>query len=212
MLINLNPPQPFIFVANTKTASTSIEELLGKYCHINISRCGAPGLKHMSYQQIVSSFHFIFKNNKFSIDRFYKFGVFRDPIDWAISWFNYRSREKLLNSQRSKNKNNYVGNISFDEFVSQIDQIDVLECQRKKFVDENDKNAMDFMIRYEHLNQDLAHVIKTLGLPVELKLPHKNKSQNVRIVKEDLSSTTIAKLKDYYAQDYAFLEQIGNLY
>ncbi len=212
MLIKFNPPQPFIFVANTKTASTSIEELLGKYCHINMNRGVTPGFKHMSYRNISRSFNFIFKNPQFSIDRFYKFGVFRDPVDWAISWFNYRSREKLVNSQESYKQNHYVGDISFDEFVSQIDSLPALECQRRKFIDKNNNNAMDFIIRYEHLNQDFAHVLKVLGLPEELELPHENQSTNVRIVKEDLSSTILTKLKNYYAQDYEFLEQIQNMY
>ncbi|MGB3405208.1 MAG: sulfotransferase family 2 domain-containing protein [Microcoleaceae cyanobacterium] len=212
MLINLSAknPKPFIFIANTKTASTSIEDMLGKYCHIKISRCGSAGLKHMSYSGVKKNFKFIFRNNKFSIDRFYKFGVFRDPVDWTISWFNYRSREELSESKKTDKSKKYTGDISFDKFVDEVVQGKVITCQSKKFVDENSKNAMDFIIRYEYLEEDLANVIEMLNFPDELKLPHQNKSDNIRIEKKDLSTKTVAKLKNYFEDDYKFLDLLNN--
>ena len=46
MLISQN--KKFIFIANTKAASTSIESMLSKYS--NISLLYPPNIKHMSYK------------------------------------------------------------------------------------------------------------------------------------------------------------------
>ncbi|MEL7505516.1 MAG: hypothetical protein AAFN18_23960, partial [Cyanobacteria bacterium J06554_6] len=67
----------------------------------------------MSIEKIYERFGFIFKN--FPFESFLKFAVIRDPLEWVISWYNFRSRPSLKRSQ-SQNKSAYAGNLSFNEF------------------------------------------------------------------------------------------------
>ena len=86
MLIGLK--YKFIFVANSKTASTSIESVLEKYA--DISEKIDPKKKHQTCTQILTNY----KTELDAVggaDSFFKFGVMREPIDWLYSWYRYRS-------------------------------------------------------------------------------------------------------------------------
>ena len=195
----------FIFVSNTKTASTSIELLLKHHSQIVIT--APPYLKHMNYRDIIHMFDKLFQKPEYNVNKFYKFGVFREPVDWIISWFNYRSRQRIANPKH-RGHSTYLGNISFEEYVDSIDK-DWLKPQKYKFINEKGENAMDFLIDYDRLEQDLAFIWKKLEIEVDdWKLPHKNKSKKNRVKKENLTSNILSKIKDYCAEDYDFIEKV----
>ena len=210
MLISLSENhKKFIFIANTKAASTSIENMLLKYSHINIIR--PPTLKHMSYSMLAKKFNFLFySSNKFKLENFYKFGVYRDPLDWTISWFNYRSRPAISDPKDPLYKN-YLGNTTFENFVNFLDREEFIKPQKYKFIDKHSNNAMDFLIDYSDLEQELKYVVQALGIEdLEVKLPYANKSSNIRIKKEDVKEATIEKIKDFFHEDYTFFENVKN--
>lgn len=205
MLINTHKSkrkQRFIFLSNTKTASTSIESILRKHCNITLDR--PPSVKHMSYRKICKNFNFLFSKPGFEIDTFYKFGVIREPIDWVISWFNYRSRQEIADPQHKQHKN-YLGNTNFEEYIDLLDK-GLLAPQSNLFLDKNGKDAMNFIIRYENLEEDFNYVMKQIGLKEELTIPHKNKSNNVRIRREDISQKNLKKIQSIFYKDYQFIE------
>lgn len=203
MLINTH--KKFIFVSNTKTASTSIEVLLRDYSQIAIT--DPPALKHMPYKKIVDLFYKLFKESQYDINDFYAFGVFREPVDWVISWFNYRSRKGIANP-KNRDHSTYLGNISFEDYVDSLHH-DWLQPQKNRFVNHKGENAMNFLIEYDRLEQDFNFVWKQLGITDQTwSLPHRNKSENIRIKREEVSYPIEKKIKDYFAEDYEFLEEV----
>src|SRR6476469_3594766 len=91
MLIKYSGKNKFIFVANTKCASTSIEHSkIAEISEIKLTY-GLPRIgRHMSIDDISEKFNFLFEEYK--LNEFFKFGVIRDPLDWVVSWFNFNSR------------------------------------------------------------------------------------------------------------------------
>lgn len=112
MLISFN--KRFLFVANTKTASTTIEKLLRRYCAIAITRT-AYG-KHLAYSKIVKHFAFIFRKSGVPADAYFRFGVVREPLDWMVSWCNYRSRGDLAESGST----NSCQGMSFEKYAEEV--------------------------------------------------------------------------------------------
>ena len=141
-----------------------------------------------------------------SIDSFYKFGVIREPVDWLVSWFNYRSREQLADPQH-RNHKNYTGNLDFDGFIEMITRENRIKPQSNLFLDHKGNNAMDFIIKYENLHDDFNFVSKKLGL--DLELPHKNRSTEKRMNSEKVLSSTMDKIRKFYAIDYELIESIS---
>ena len=210
MLIKINTiknQKRFIFISNAKCASTSVEAVLEKHSHIVIK--DPPYLKHMSYLEMVDNFDFLFSKEGFEPNTFYKFAIIREPIDWVISWFNYRSREELKNPAH-KDRGTYLGNITFDEYIEHIDK-DWITNQSYRFVDRQGKNVMDFMIRYENLEKDFQYVMSQIGIEEKIIIPHKNKSSNIRITKKDVSKETKEKIKVFFHKDYEFLEELSTV-
>lgn len=208
MLIRINTiktQKRFIFISNAKCASTSIEAVLEKYSHIVIK--DPPYLKHMSYLEMVDNFDFLFSKSGFEPNTFYKFAIIREPIDWIVSWFNYRSREELKNSAH-KDRGTYLGNVTFDDYINRIEE-DWVKNQSDRFIDRQGKNAMDFMIRYENLEKDFQYVMNQIGIDETIIIPHKNKSHNVRITSKNISEKSINKIKVYFKQDYDFIKNLS---
>lgn len=84
----LSVKRRFLFVSNTKTASTSIEAALRDFCEIE--RTGSPQRKHIEYRQILKEYRFLFSRKRFAPETFFRFAVMRDPVDWFYSWYRYR--------------------------------------------------------------------------------------------------------------------------
>ncbi|ERT04031.1 sulfotransferase family protein [Lyngbya aestuarii BL J] len=212
MLISVK--KKFIFIANTKAASTTVEFLLKDYAQIDLSDAH-PGLKHMSYQNVIKNFDFFFKalsqrpKSPSCIQDFYKFGVFRDPVDWILSWFNFRSRKTIANPEHP-NHSNYLGNIKFESFIDSLDQYKITP-QSIYFIDKKGRNAMDFIIRYEDFSNQLSYVIDRLGIDlVDAEIPRKNISQNKRILPHQVSKQARKKIENFLQQDYDFMDSLKN--
>ncbi|NES71262.1 MAG: hypothetical protein F6K24_41665, partial [Okeania sp. SIO2D1] len=79
MLIKYSGNNKFIFIANRKCASSSIEEsAIAKIADIRIKR--SPLGKHLSMKEIYDRFNWIFEHQEFSLDKFFKWGIIRDPV------------------------------------------------------------------------------------------------------------------------------------
>lgn len=89
---------------------------------------------------------------------YYKFTFERNPWDKQISWYFYKTKSKKHRP-------------SFDSFMG----------DKKKALVENyslymtsGEIAVDFLGRYENLNEDLAHVMKEIGVENSEPLPQLN--------------------------------------
>ena len=106
MLISLK--HQFVFFSNPKCATTSIESALRAHCEICIS--GTKYGKHLTPSQF-SDWEKILKD-RHNCGKLKKICTARHPIEKIVSWYTYRSRDKLklINPQR------YLGGTPFEDF------------------------------------------------------------------------------------------------
>jgi chondroitin 4-sulfotransferase 11 len=158
----------FVFVATTKTGSTSIENHLKFYqsTKYKITHLNDSYNKHCSLKIIYGKFPFI--------ENYFKFAMVRNPFDWVVSWYFYRKSRQ--------NKNN-TKNISFKKWLIDenssaynikgiglsLSQYDIINC--------NADIKIDFIGRYENIQKDFNVICDKIGIPQQ-QLPHKNKTKH----------------------------------
>jgi hypothetical protein len=164
----------FIFIHIPKTGGSSIEWYISSYIKPDFPIFGYDEAnklhrQHATLEQLKNIY-------KIKIDDYFKFTVCRNPYERAVSgyfWFleagllkdsttfkDYllirNGCEKLnhLNSRRGRG----------DHFYTQL-----------KYIEIEEKNKIDFVIRFEKLQQDFDIVCTKIGLPHQ-KLPHIKKT------------------------------------
>jgi len=186
----INHKYKFIFIKTRKTAGTSIEIALSQFCgatdiitpiekideatrfesgfcapqnyNLPLLSYGYPewkrlirSRKRMRFSNHVSA-NFIKRHAGEDIWRtYFKFCFERNPFDKAISRYYWSTR------QRSPRP-------SMDDF---LDEVNVRALSNWGIYTLNDHVAVDFVGRYETLNEDLSRIVKKLGLPSEMDLP-----------------------------------------
>ncbi len=162
----------FIYTKTAKTAGTSVESYFEKYCmpegewefahhrdqHVcNEGIIGARGpdaagqewFNHMPASDI---------RNKISSeiwDSYFKFCVIRNPFDMLVSWFYFQVHKGWIEMTST-------GDV-VNEFQTRMGQgIPVLG--RDKYMIDG-KICVDFLIRYEGLENGVQHVCQRLGVP-----------------------------------------------
>jgi hypothetical protein len=90
----------FIFFANPKCASTTFEADWRRHSDLAITgtKCG----KHFSPLQASKRLAFVFERIGRPPEAFFRFGIIRDPIDRAISWYNYSQRNLSVLPSKEK--------------------------------------------------------------------------------------------------------------
>lgn len=100
--------------------------------------------------------------------RYFKFAVVRNPWDRLVSMYSAQKREKRTGTASFKEwiecswKCNYGGNSKQDQF--------------HQMTTDNKEICMDFLLRFESLQEDFKYVCDKIG--VDLTLPHINKSDH----------------------------------
>lgn len=185
----------FIFIKTMKTAGTSTEIALSRFCEDKDiiteitdddekirQDCGYPGpqnyyvpysryslrdWKHMLFERTKCCFY----NHIPAIDirrwigkkvwdSYYKFCFDRNPWDKAISLYYF-----------------FIGinnfEMSFQEFMERRHEFPILKNQFSNFsiYTIDGKSAVDYLGRYESLQDDLDKIARTVGLPERLELP-----------------------------------------
>lgn len=206
MLMKYFGDHKFIFVANTKTASSSIEAShLADIAEVRFTH-NTMG-KHLPIGRIADRFDFVF--DEFGLDEFFKFGVIREPVDWVVSWFNYRSRPELGDPSH-RNHHNYVGDIGFAEFWETNHHRDFLAPQSHMFVSPDDPAIkVNYLIRFRHLADDLATVCTTLDRK-PVKLPYRNRSWMGRISASDVDAALAEEIRDRFRADVELIESLAS--
>jgi hypothetical protein len=159
----------FIFIKSLKTAGTSIEAALSNYCSgddvvVPINDLGqhvdAPTIKAREPAEVWNNY--------------FKFSIARNPWDRALSYFFWDKRQDPSIKPR-KRFYHYLG-VPFDE-------LKILKMQLKEFIKSgklenndrfyiiDDQLCTDFVIRYEHLDEDFKEVCRVTGIP-EVNIPH----------------------------------------
>ncbi len=193
----------FVFVANSKTASTSIEKALISDAEIN--RGGSPQRKHITMAQALRIYDFLFDQPAYGPETFFKFGVMRDPMDWIQSWFRFRKGNKVANP--------LPPDLTFEEFwqnrdwnIQRADGSKFL--QRGYFTDKAGRSIVDVIIPYHDITSHFAKIAEVLD--VQNALPRSNVSN---LSKNDggLPKALIEEMRDFYAPDYELLNQVDDI-
>lgn len=224
----ISHPHQCIFVHIPKTAGTSIELFFKKALGLppkakapltlsrnKVREIGPPHLTHLKayefYQnQYVSEEQF---------DTYFKFSFVRNPWDRVVSFYKYSNLDLL---------------ISFETFVMKelpklIKERSYFYAPQYDFIYHEGKKLVDFIGRFENLQNDFNKVCDTLGIS-DFKLPHERKNKVITLKKR--VNETYKKLKrrprllfkyspdkidssyykDYYAESESLKEKVYELY
>ena len=161
MIISLK--HQFVFFSNPKCATTSIEAALKNHCEIRISgtKYGKhiPPSKFSNWEKLLKTHH--------NCGKLKKICTARHPIEKIISWYTYRSRNKLkkINPQR------YLGDTPFEDFCKSAMQANGNNFFHSSI---NSKFLVDVVVPIEYLGHLSEYLESTLGQ--DLLIPTKNKS------------------------------------
>jgi hypothetical protein len=108
-----------VILSQPKTGTTALDNALAPRASITVNN--PPQLKHMQYRKFMR-FVAPWINGQAGLDRsdYEVVSVMREPIDWLGSWYRYRTRDALKDASNKKQRGNYTGNVSFEEFVGEV--------------------------------------------------------------------------------------------
>ena len=190
----------FIFTKTVKTAGTSVESYFERYCmpdgewseshgrdeyvsdagiigRRSADTSGATWFNHMSAERIRDQIGCDIWN------RYFKFTVVRNPFDKMISGFcmhenlkmNYSIQQRakaFMKRLLGKEKPNEPASerTEVERFRSWVRRGGIIKDRNKYLID--DKECIDYFIRFENLQEGISHVCDQLKIPFEfLKLP-----------------------------------------
>jgi Sulfotransferase family len=192
----------FIFVANTKTASTSIESALIRYA--DIVRTGDPRRKHTSLYEAIRSYPIVFRNQHHAPEAYFKFGVMRDPIDWIGSWYRYRSGNRV--------ESPLPQDMSFADFWKQADwniryANGQKHLQRDMFCASDGTLLADVIIPYAQVSEVFHEICQILKIDCPLPRHNVSRRTNTGWIPDNLRD----EMRDYYAEDYALYNRLDEI-
>lgn len=166
----LDHENKFIFVAVAKTACTSIHRRFG----FPPQSDPVPSIFHMHLEDIV-------KNNPESKD-YYKFGFVRNPYERLVSaYYNFTSMVRGTVSPGWEWAQPIGKYKTFKHFVENLENsecINFIHLQKQyDFLKLNGKIGVDFVGKYENLNEDFKKIENHLGLESK-KLPTTRQSSH----------------------------------
>ena len=163
----------FLFIHVPKTGGNSIQNILREYSEDEIV-CVA---SHQDGEE-----RFEVRNDKYVIEKhstlvdykkelepivyesLFKFSTIRNPWDRMISFYFSPNRK--------------VSEWNRDDFIKLVNRVKPVRDYISVNIHSEKRplaNDIDFILRFERLNEDFSKVSEVIGLPC-IKLPHKNKS------------------------------------
>ncbi len=151
---------PFIFIHINKTAGTSIGKAIG-----------LPVKHHQTAKEVIAAI------GRERWETAYKFTLVRNPWDKVVSHYEYR---------RKRNKTEVASrNISFSTWLKKTygpeqdsfyyNNPKAFQPQVEWLKDDEGKISIDFVGKFESINEDFNHIKREIGLSAEL--PHLNASK-----------------------------------
>ncbi len=200
MLISVE--KRFLFVANTKTASTSIEQVLAPYAEIR--RGGTPARKHVSLHEVMQAYDFMFAQDEHDPARYFKFGVMRDPVDWITSWFRYRKGNDV--------EAPLPPDLDFSGFWARkdwnIEHADgTPNLQRDMFCAPDGRVLADVIIPYDRVGAMFGEICAALGVGQPLERRNVSRLGDAG----DIPAALRAAMREFYAEDYALLARLDEI-
>lgn len=195
MLLSLT--KKFVFIANLKTASTSIERVLAPYSELRLTQSNHG--KHQSFVEFAERFKWML--SVVNVDELFVFGVIRDPVDYVLSLYNSHRREQFKDSPRL-----YTGDMDFARFITQWvpRNADQLKNQYLRFVSAEGRLVTNLLISYDKLEAGLEIVANKIGVPDLTKLPRANASPS-GLTRDELTREQIDWVEQRFRRDREFI-------
>ena len=168
----------FVFVHIFKTAGTSITDSFARFCYrpesfrpsnwmaflsTNWRKIHSiPIKKHATALQIRAAL------DDEIFDSFFKFSFVRNPWDWQVSLYHY-----ILDRPQNRGHEETKKMGSFRSFVFSREKLTF--TQTGCLVDESGNLLVDFVGKFENLDQDFQSICHKVG--ISASLPHINKSK-----------------------------------
>ena len=181
----------FIYVAVPKTGSLTIRKVLGKYSDIHsVSDKTSPYHWHTKASDLRE--HFIKKNWRW--DDYFKFTFVRNPWDMYVSLYKYFQRMKAIPPV-------VEGGPEFNSFFLDLKRMNSLwlATTYSTYYRAGGDNIVDFIGKFENLQQDFDIVCDKIGIPKQ-QLPHKNATEHKHYT-EYYDDETKQIVEDVYAKD-----------
>jgi hypothetical protein len=189
MIVSTEPR--FIFIAVPKTGSSSVEQSLSAYDNAGLSQSFNKHALAMVVEEGLPADVW---------ECSFKFAFVRDPYEWLYSWYRYRQREGLQNPGHKRHKI-YTGNMSFDEFAHCFADEELMLKQSDFIRSPAGELRVDFVGRYETLQDDFTKVCEQLGIEAP-PLEWVNSSGPAVACRELLSASGKRRVDDYFRQDF----------
>jgi hypothetical protein len=199
----LAPGKGFVFLATTKTGSTSIESAFCTYSQIVLQ--SPPSFKHTTYAGFQRFLQPYLASGGFPRESYEVVCAFREPIDWLSSWWRYRSREQLANPTNPRHRN-YTGDVSFEEFARAY--MDGSEQFAKvgrpsTFLRPRPGEAeVDRIFRYDRIDLLVDYLCEKVGDKVEIGSANTSPKRSY-----SLSEECEFELREFLAPEYRIYEQ-----
>jgi hypothetical protein len=183
----------FIFIANLKTASTSIESLFGDFAEFKISQSAFGKHKGISAVEI---FLEEFAGSS-DLSGFFRFAVMRDPVRWLNSLYRSHKSVKFENTALST-----LG-MSFSEFLDVWCDInhDMARPQVERFKNRHGLIDIDYVIDFANLADGVRDVARSVNVEINELSP------------VDLDEKILRKIEKRYISDFeareAFMKNSG---
>lgn len=195
----------FIFIHNYKVAGSSITQALDKYAAKSPKNSSL--MDNILYKTGIYPGYWAGGRLKFHIkanelkeilsakvfDSYYKFGFVRNPWDWQVSLYNYGLSWELHHQREL-----FKSFKSFDEYIEWRVNHEV-RLQKDFFYDSAGKCLMNFIGKFETINEDFNLICRELGINVSL--PHINKREDDKKYLSYYSSKSIDMIFDAYNED-----------
>lgn len=173
----------FIFVKSLKTAGTSIEAALSNHCGgddvvttlgaYDFNRDETGAWVHKAMNEGRHEQHDDAATIRASLppevwSSYFKFSIARNPWDRALSYFFWDRRQDK--SLRPDKKLIHSLGVPFDDFTpvkakfAEFIHGRTLENNDRFYVD-GERLCVDFVVRYEHLDEDFPELCRRIGLP-----------------------------------------------
>lgn len=197
MLLSLN--KKFLFIANLKTASTSIERVLSPHCELRLTQANYG--KHQTFVEVAERFHWLL--SVANIEDIFIFGVIRDPADFVLSLYNSHKREQFKDNAKL-----YTGDMDFAQFLSQWvpKNADQLKNQYVRFISAEGRLITNLLISYDKLTEGLQIVADKIGVRELTKLPKANASPQ-GIARKDITKEQLDWIEQRFRKDRLFIER-----
>jgi hypothetical protein len=199
----LAPGKGFVFLATTKSGSTSIETAFMRHSQMILQK--PPAIKHTTYAGFQRFLQPFLNSKGFPRESYEVVCVFREPIDWLSSWWRYRSREKLANPTDPKHPN-YTGEVSFEHFARAYmegSQRFAKVGRPSRFVRPRSGQAeMDRIFRYDRLDLLVDFLCEKVGEEVEVGSANTSPERSF-----SLSDECQIELREFFAPEYLIYER-----